>query len=165
MDEKILILYATRRGKTSTMADIVYETLTQNGFKPKKMNVFQASLSDLKEATYLILGSSTWNDGTLQDDFVPFEREWKREKLNLKGHLYAVFGPGDTRFTHFCEAVRILEARCRASGAKPVAAPFQWDELSGRFQEQSEEWAESVVQGILKQKKRQEKRRLEGKIS
>lgn len=147
-EDSIVIIYGSRRGKTRDMATIISQILTQQNIEHSLVNVYQMQPEDLLEHKYIILGCSTWNDGDLEVDFFPFEKDWRAKNLNLKGHLFAVFGPGDTRFRFFCEAVRILEARCRSCKAKPLLKSFMWDELEGEFEQKTQQWGEALAQEL-----------------
>lgn len=74
-------------------------------------NVADASADDAERYDLLLLGSSTWGSGELQDDWYGFLDALKRR--NLSGKHVALFGCGDSGSypDTFCDAVgRIHEA-------------------------------------------------------
>ncbi len=70
----------------------------------------------------LILGSSTWGDGELQDDW--YDAIEKLKGADLKGKTIALFGCGDSSSysTTFCDAMGIIHSSLEASGAEFVGS-------------------------------------------
>jgi flavodoxin I len=60
---------------------------------PTIKDVSSASADDLKEHDVLLLGTSTWGSGDIQDDFEPFVDVIAA--ANLSGKKVAIFGTGD----------------------------------------------------------------------
>ena len=137
--ENILILYGSKQGKTAAMAGIISSVLEDRGFSVTLKNVFESRPEELTEYKFILLGSSTWSDGDLQSDFIEFERGM--DGLDLKGRFGAVFGSGSSRFRFFCEAVRILEAKLRSLGSRILLPSLMVNDLEGRLEEESREWA------------------------
>lgn len=68
------------------------------------------------EYDLLLIGSSTWGNGELEDDWYDFVAGM--QALDLKGKKIAIFGCGDeTMADTFCNAVGILYDRLRDTGA------------------------------------------------
>ena len=83
-------------------------------------NVADATAESAQAYDLLILGSSTWGYGDLQDDregFLP-----KLAKLDLSGTQCAVFGGGDSRSypDTFCDAMAEIAEQVTAAGATLV---------------------------------------------
>lgn len=84
------IFYGSSGGVTEDIAKLI----------KKELNI-QADLIDISDATAdnfdkysgLILGTSTWGDGDLQDDWDDFFEEFKN--IDLTGKSVALFGVGD----------------------------------------------------------------------
>ena len=71
----------------------------------------------LGEYETLLLGSSTWGSGELQDDWYDFLDG--ASALDLKGHRAAVFRCGDETMTDtFCNAVGIIYHKMKGTGAE-----------------------------------------------
>ena len=117
------------RGLTVTMKQA-------GGFRPEELQGF-----DL-----LILGSSTWSDGDLHEDFDPLERGMR--DLDLKGRKGAVFGSGNSRFRFFCEAVDILETRLKHCGAELVIPSLKTDVMEKNSLERAEAWGEELAAAL-----------------
>jgi len=85
-------------------------------FGVQAINVAGATAEDF-QADLLILGSSTWGLGELQDDWAA--KIGLLEHAELKGKLVAVFGMGDqSGFSDtYCDAMGILARTAKAQGA------------------------------------------------
>lgn len=67
----------------------------------------------------LVLGSSTWGSGELEDDWYDFLAGL--EAIDLGGKAIAIFGCGDETMTDtFCDAVGTLYEKLKNSGARFV---------------------------------------------
>lgn len=146
--ERVIIVYGSKRGKTSKMAGVVEEELTSAGHLVELRNVYEISPKYLLDFDLIILGSSTWSNGDLQDDFLPFEREM--DDISLEGKWATAFGPGNSRFTFFAEAVEILEAKLRSCGARFLIPALKCDELGGRIDDETREWARKLAAAATK---------------
>ena len=72
--------------------------------------------SVLGDYRLMVLGSSTWGSGELQDDWYDFLDG--AGALNLKGHKMAIFGLGDESMTDtFCNAVGEIRKRMEPTEA------------------------------------------------
>jgi flavodoxin I len=122
---KAIVIYGSTTGNTEEMANAVEKALSGTGMDVILKNVTDAEPAELTGYDYIILGSSTWGDGELQDDFIGFEEEMSG--IDLSGKKAAVFGCGETSWPMFCEAVNILEKRLKDCGAELVAEGFKID--------------------------------------
>lgn len=69
----------------------------------------------------LLLGSSTWGSGELQDDWYDFLKGL--EVMDLKGKKVGVFGVGDESMSDtFCNAVGIIHNALKSTGAEFIGA-------------------------------------------
>lgn len=83
----IKVIYGSSTGSTESAARQIAE-----GLGASCVNVAQASADDFQSAV-LILGSSTWGCGDLQDDWET--NKPLLEQADLKGRIVALFGQGD----------------------------------------------------------------------
>jgi flavodoxin I len=148
---KAIIVYASQKGATSKMADIIAAGLEKEGHSVLIRHVFEAKVEELPSYDLILLGSSTWANGDLHRDFVDFERDM--EEQDLSGSFASTFGSGSTRFPFFCEAVEILEARLRSQGAKFLGKNLKSDELQRRTAEDTSEWTENLIRLLNKRLK------------
>lgn len=84
-------------------------------------NVANTAPSAVADYKTIILGSSTWGSGELQDDWYDFLKGL--EVIDLEGKKIAIFGVGDESMSEtFCNAVGIIYKALRDTGAEFVGA-------------------------------------------
>lgn len=113
---KIGIFYGSTTGVTENVADII----------ARKLEIPQADVHDVANIsaeqvapyTLLILGSSTWGAGELQDDWYNAVEVLK--KCDLSSKEIALFGCGDSESycDTFCDAIGILRNELKGCGAE-----------------------------------------------
>lgn len=112
------IFYGSATGTTAHIAEKI----------GKLLNVDSADIHDVANTVpseagkydVLIMGSSTWGDGELEDDWYDFIAGV--EVLDLKGKKVALFGCGDESMTDtFCNAVGELHDRLEPTGCIFIA--------------------------------------------
>ena len=129
------IFYGSSNGTTEGVAKQIAEKL---GVKSSDIHdVSQASPADFAPYEVLLLGSSTWGAGDLQDDWYDFLPKIK--KLDLSGKLVGLFGCGDS--SSFSDAIGTIYNDLKASGCKFVgsmdASGYTYDDstavIDGKF--------------------------------
>ncbi len=129
----ILIVYATNSSGTLGASQIIHDVLVEKGHMATVMPVQDAGPTDLERADFIVLGSCTWErvvekkklDGQLPDHCVDFiERVGQKA---FPGKPFAVFGLGDSRYTHFCGAVAHLEKFVQQIQGKRVGEGLRVD--------------------------------------
>lgn len=124
--KKYGIFYGSATGTTADIAERIASAL--NIDKSDVYDVANVSPDTLGEYETLILGSSTWGDGDLEDDWYDFLAG--ASILDLKGRRIALFGCGDENMSEtFCNAVGEIYERLQATGAEFIA-PFNTDGYS-----------------------------------
>ncbi len=127
--KKIGIFYGSTTGITAEAAQDIAKEL---GVDVKDMhNVAKSSPDEVADYDVLLLGSSTWGSGDLQDDWYDFLDGL--ESLDLSGKTIALFGCGDeTMSDTFCGAVGEIYNRLQKTGAKFIgsfdASVYDFDE-------------------------------------
>ncbi len=125
---KALIVYGSTTGNTETVASHVGATLQKAGWETVIKSAADVAAPGLATGYDLILlGCSTWGDDDieLQDDFVPLFDEL--DQAGLSGKKVAVFGCGDSGYTHFCGAVDAIEEKVETLGALLVTGSLKID--------------------------------------
>jgi flavodoxin short chain len=91
----------------------------------------------------VLLGCSTWGDEEIEisNDFEPLLADL--DKSGLSGKQVAVFGCGDSSYTHFCGAVDLIERKAEELGAQLVAGSLKIDGDADPKEVQA--WAEAVA--------------------
>lgn len=105
-------------GNTEAMALAIKEGMQDARVKVDVKDSLQVFPQNLMEYDCVILGSYTWNDGDLPDEFLDFYEEM--DQLNLSGKIAAAFGSGDQTYPAFCHAVEILTEKLSELGALVV---------------------------------------------
>lgn len=101
---KIGIFYGSTNGNTEEVAHAIHETLGGDIYDVGKLKSAEA----FNVYDGLILGTSTWYDGELQDDWESFLTHLKT--IDMRGKKVALFGLGDQEGygSDFVSGMRIL---------------------------------------------------------
>lgn len=121
--KKTAIFYGSSSGTTE---DIAKRIATKLGIGSADVyNVDSVSADDVNPYEVLMLGSSTWGLGDLQDDWEGFLPKLKN--ADLSGKAVAIFGTGDSSSysDSFCDAIgtiysELYNSGCRFCGAVPT---------------------------------------------
>ncbi len=117
--KKIGVFYGSATGTTVNVAKRIAMML---GIEDKDVHdVANTAPSDVGSYDVLVLGTSTWGDGELEDDWFDFLAGL--EELDLSGKDVALFGCGDeTMDDSFCSGVGELYDRLRPTGVRFIAS-------------------------------------------
>ncbi len=128
---KIGIFFGSTTGNTETIANSIAEALGVDSDNVKE--IAGVDLEELEEYDVLLLGSSTWGSGDLQDDWEGIIEDL--EDAPLAGKKVAVFGSGDSSSypDTFCNAMATIAAAAQKAGAtliadKVDASGYEFDE-------------------------------------
>jgi len=102
---------------TGTTEDIAQRIAAKLGVDSADIyNVGETNVDKVASYDVLILGSSTWGVGDLQDDWEDFLPKLK--KANLSGKAVAIFGTGDSSSfgDSFCDAIGTIYKELNGSG-------------------------------------------------
>ncbi len=124
--KKTGIFFGSSTGATD---DVAHRLAKKLNIDSKDVHdVGKSKPSDVAGYDVLVLGTSTWGSGDLQDDWYDFIDGL--EELDLKGKDIALFGCGDeTMSDTFCGAVGVLYERLQKTGARFIA-PFEASEYT-----------------------------------
>jgi flavodoxin I len=145
--KKILIVYGSTMGNTEKLAEKIITELKSEGIDIISKNVTDATIDDFSDYNILLFGSSTWGDGDLQDDFADFIP--KLESADLKGKKGAVFGPGDSNYDKFCEAVTIIEDTVKNCGLDLYVNGLKIDGEIDDSEDLIHEWVHNLRLSIM----------------
>lgn len=117
--KKIGIFYGSSTGVTAEVAAEIAKALGVDSADVH--DVAAAAPSAVASYDVLVLGSSTWGAGELQDDWYDFIDGL--EALDLKGKKIAIFGCGDESMSDtFCGAIGVIYNRLQSTGADFIGA-------------------------------------------
>ncbi|MDR1976361.1 MAG: flavodoxin [Campylobacteraceae bacterium] len=111
----IAIVFGSSGGNTEGVAKLIKKGL---GKEADLIDIGKADASKINSYDKLILGTSTWYEGELQDDWDSFDKE----SLELEGKTVALFGLGDQEGYggEFADGVGTLYHLSLKKGAKIV---------------------------------------------
>ncbi len=142
---KTIIIYGSTSGNTEIAAAWVSEALFSAGVKADLFNAAEIAPESVKPYDLVILGSSTWGQGDLQDDFAEFYDGMTPTVFG--GKKVAVFGCGDSGMfpDNFCQAVDTIEEKAKECGATIVADSFKIDGDIDAYETRIKEWAKVLM--------------------
>lgn len=118
--KKVGIFYGSTTGATERVAETIASCL---GVACEDIyNVGTTKVDEVDKYDILLLGSSTWGCGELQDDWNDFLDKLKTK--NLVGKVVAIFGCGDSVSFggSFCDAIGIIYNELQGSGCEFVGS-------------------------------------------
>ena len=117
--KKIGIFYGSSTGMTAEVAGEIGKALGVD--KSDIHDVAKSTPSDVAPYDVLLLGSSTWGSGELQDDW--YDMLDGLDAVDLSGKTIALFGCGDESMSDtFCGALGEIYKRLQPTGAKFIGA-------------------------------------------
>lgn len=110
------VIYGSAMGNTEGAAQKIAQKLGIS----EVLNIADATPEQINSYDKLVLGTSTWGSGDLQDDWDAFDLG----ALKLHGKTVAVFGMGDSESYSdtYCSGMGKLAAAAKAAGANLVGA-------------------------------------------
>lgn len=111
------IFYGSSGGATESVAENILNAL---GLKAELFDISDIDIEKLGEYSHLIIGTSTWGEGELQDDWDDKFSEY--EQLDFTGKTVAFFGLGDQEGyeENFVDGMGILHDAAVKNGATVV---------------------------------------------
>ena len=121
--DKVHVIYGSTTGMTEAVAAKIANSLGAQVFN---VNAADAAAFD---AELLVLGSSTWGIGDLQDDWAA---KLDEVKGNFAGKKVAVFGLGDSQgfADSFCVAAETIANAAKDAGATLVGDVLKLDDTN-----------------------------------
>jgi flavodoxin I len=140
---RAIIVFGSFVGNTETMSGYVKRGLEQAGHTVVMKDVVYADVNELLDYELVLLASPTYEPKMIQDDMIGFYE--KLSDLDLSGKKAAAFGPGDTAWPDFCEAVHYLDKRLRERGAEMVSEPLMVDGVVEEHEKESVAWGAAIL--------------------
>jgi len=115
---KTAVFYGSTNGNTADAALKIKKELNADIYDVGKLK----NSDELESYEMLILGTSTWYDGDLQDDWDSFLTHLK--SANLNGKIVALFGLGDQEGygSEFVNGMRLIYDVALEQGAKVIGS-------------------------------------------
>lgn len=137
--KKYGIFYGSTTGNTQSAAESLHELIGQD--KSDLLNISESSADDMLAYEHLVLGSSTWGYGDLQDDWESFLSSI--ESKHVEGKKVSLFGTGDAQMypDTFVDAIGLIYEKVQSLGAEVVGQvekdEYQFDDskaiVDGKF--------------------------------
>ena len=120
----VAIIYGSNGGATESVAEEIKEKL---GLDAELIDIAEGGIESIKNNDKLIIGTSTWGDGDLQDDWDDIFSEY--EGVEFGGKTVAFFGVGDQEGygDYFVDAMGTLHDVASANGANIVGGGWSTD--------------------------------------
>lgn len=159
------IIFGSSMGNTEEAANLIASNLGIDNI----LNVADTDAKTINSFDKLIIGSSTWGSGDLQDDWDSFDFD----SLDVSGKTVALFGLGDSSSygDTYCDAMGIIYDKLTQKGAniigqvstdgysfdesrsvkdgKFVGLALDADNESDQTEERIKKWTESIKSQIL----------------
>ena len=118
--KKTGVFYGSTTGTTESVANLIAGKLGIASADVHDVSKMSVDMVGAYEA--LILGTSTWGDGELQDDWYDGIKVLK--SMDLKDKIIALFGCGDSESygDTFCDGMGILYENLKNSGCRFIGA-------------------------------------------
>jgi flavodoxin I len=147
---RLIILYGSSTGNTARMAAYIAAVFKNAGIEPEVKPVSGVEPSGLSDYDAVLLGSSTWGNGSLQEAMKSFY--FKIDGQYLASKKAAVFGAGDSRAypRSFCKAVDLLQNKLKANGAEIILPGLKLDGEASASKEAIVKWALEAVSALKK---------------
>ena len=110
------IFYGSSTGSTQSVAEAIAKNLRINEI----FDISKETITKIGEYDAVILGTSTWGEGDLQDDW---DSQWSMfEQLDFNGKTVALFGLGDQESysDHYLDAMGMIYQAVIKNGAKVI---------------------------------------------
>ncbi|MDR0574982.1 MAG: flavodoxin FldA [Tannerella sp.] len=137
--EKTAIIFGSTTGMTEDIANKIASQLGVS--KDNVYEVVKITPEIISQYDVLLLGSSTWGSGELQDDW--YDGVEALKKSDLKGKKVSFFGTGDSESypDTFCDALGLIYKEIQSSGATFIgqvdASEYTFDDsiavVNGKF--------------------------------
>lgn len=116
--KKVGIIYGSSTGTCETIANAIAQKLGVDS--ADVMNAGEITVERVNPYEVLLLGTSTWGDGEVQDDWYDGLKVLK--SADLKGKTIALFGCGDSESycDTFCDGIGVLYEDLKDSGCTMV---------------------------------------------
>ena len=114
--KRIILIYTSMTGNTELMAKAIKDGIVMSGVDITVIEAYDAAPEDLLNYEGILIGTHTWDDGEIPDEFMVFYEEL--DQFNLSGKKAAVFGSGDSFYgPTFGEAIHLFSEKLQDLGA------------------------------------------------
>ncbi|MBI3576866.1 flavodoxin domain-containing protein [Candidatus Gottesmanbacteria bacterium] len=144
----VLIVYSTNSGSTGAAAEVVASALKEKAHTVTAKQAFEATADELATYDLIIFGSPSWDyKGKEGQPHEEMTKLLSQLDASLSGKKYALFGLGDTSYSHFCGANEIIESVLVTKGLVKAADSLKIDRYYSQAggPEKVKTWAEQLA--------------------
>jgi MioC protein len=143
----VMILYGTESGNAELVADDMADAMAGTADVVTR-DMSSIDIAELSPRDFILVICSTHGDGELPSGAIPFAEALDRERPDLSGIRYAVFGLGDSSYETYSRGSELIDNRLRALGAERVG-PYGRHDASSRevASDVAKHWALAVLEG------------------
>lgn len=148
------ILVGTMTGTADLVAEDLRDALAAAGGSAEILPMDRLGADALQPGTLYLIVSSTYGQGDVPDNARDFFQALERERPDLSGVAFGLFGLGDSTYADtFCFGPKQFERLLTALGATLVGEPFHHDAASGTLPEEEAvawlpRWLEAVPEPL-----------------
>jgi sulfite reductase (NADPH) flavoprotein alpha-component len=140
----ILFLYGSQTGSAEGLAKRFGKEAKKLGYESRVLGLELFSSLNLVEEKRVALITSTYGDGEMPDNAQSFWEYLQAESAPRLDHLeYSVLALGDTNYTLFCEAGKLIDQRLENLGAKRI---FPRKDCETDYDKPAAEWFQGLLQ-------------------
>jgi flavodoxin I len=123
----VLIAFTSMSGNTEEMADIMEQTLEEQGADVTKLqiDIDEVDVFTLTDYDGILMGTYTWGDGDIPYEIEDFYDEL--DDIDLEGKPVALFGSCDSIYTSFGAAIDTFKEKFKERGAEIVSESLKVD--------------------------------------
>lgn len=134
-------------------AQAVSDKLTATGHTVTMKQVVETTPEDITAAPMVVFGSPSWDfdgkEGMPHEDYLPLMEKLKT--VNAENKPFAVFGLGDSSYTHFCGAVDHFEELVKTMKGKLAVPSLRIDKFFSdqtKHMEAINAWTEGLAKAL-----------------
>lgn len=142
-DKKILILYGTETGNSELLAMDAENLAKELDFDVTVNGMDEITLSDMQDASNVLIVCSTWGDGEQPDNAIDlYESVEESDDASMSRVGFAVLALGDTAFDLFCEAGIQWDNILQEKGGNRISERIDCDV---DYEDDAEVWIEDTL--------------------
>lgn len=121
--KKVIIVYTSMSGNTEMMASAIAEGVKNSGLTVVVKDCFDATPDEILAYDGIMIGSYTWGEGEIPDEFLDFYDDL--DGLELTAKKCAVFGSCSSLYSHYGGAVDLLTEKLIERGSEIKLEPLK----------------------------------------
>lgn len=123
--KKAIVVYATHSGNAELVAEAITDGLCSVKIDTECKRSELTKVEELNNFDLIVLVSSTWNVGQLNENMIRLNDELRKTKVEKP---FAIVGLGDSEnYDIFCGAADILEETVQTTGGKLIEEVLRLD--------------------------------------